>query len=135
DHMQAHSSASFMRGRTGRAVALLAARAGAAILAYALLMRTQKQVSALPQRHRGLLTQNEALEAEVAERTRDIEEARAHAERERRRVEALLQDTHHRIGNSLATVSSLLALQRMRSKFEGVRSGLEAARPRLHAVA
>jgi two-component sensor histidine kinase/CHASE3 domain sensor protein len=121
--------------RTGLVAALIAALTAAAILAYALLMRTQKQVSALAQRHRGLLTQNEALEAEVAERTRDIEEARAHAERERQRVEALLQDTNHRIGNSLATVSSLLALQMMRSKSEGVRNALEAARLRVHAVA
>jgi two-component sensor histidine kinase/CHASE3 domain sensor protein len=121
--------------RTGLVAALIAALAAAAILAYALLTRTQREVRVLAQRHRGLLTQNEALEAEVAERTRDIEEARAHAERERQRVEALLQDTNHRIGNSLATVSSLLALQMMRSKSEPVRSALEAARLRVHAVA
>ncbi|MCP8884022.1 CHASE3 domain-containing protein [Devosia sp. XJ19-1] len=121
--------------RTGLVAALIAALAAAVILAYALLKRTQKQVSALAQRHRGLLTQNEALEIEVAARTRDIEEARAHAERERQRVEALLQDTNHRIGNSLATVSSLLALQVMRSKSEPVRLALEAARLRVHAVA
>ncbi len=121
--------------RTGLVIALIAALAAAAILAYSLLMRTQRQVSVLAQRHRGLLTQNEALEAEVAERTRDIEEARAHAERERQRVEALLQDTNHRIGNSLATVSSLLALQMMRSTSEDVRTALEAARLRVHAVA
>jgi two-component sensor histidine kinase/CHASE3 domain sensor protein len=121
--------------RTGLVAALIAALTAAAILAYALLRRSQKQVSALAQRHRGLLTQNEALELEVAERTRDIEDARAHAERERQRVEALLQDTNHRIGNSLATVSSLLALQMMRSKSEAVRTALEAARLRVHAVA
>jgi two-component sensor histidine kinase/CHASE3 domain sensor protein len=121
--------------RTGLVAALIAALAAAAILAYTLLTRTQREVRVLAQRHRGLLTQNEALEAEVAERTRDIEEARAHAERERQRVEALLQDTNHRIGNSLATVSSLLALQMMRSKSEPVRLALEAARLRVHAVA
>ena len=106
---------------------IIAALAAAACLAYALMARTQKQVSAMAQRHRGLLYQNEALEAEVAERTQAIEEARAHAERERQRVEALLQDTSHRIGNSLATVSSLLALQLMRTRSEEVRVALEAA--------
>lgn len=121
--------------RTGLVAALIAALIAAGVLAYALLMRTQKQVSVLAQRQRGLVTQNEALEAEVAERTRDIQEARAHAERERQRVEALLQDTNHRIGNSLATVSSLLALQMMRSDSEDVRTALEAARLRVHAVA
>src|SRR5690606_34806892 len=100
-----------------------------------LLTRTQRQVSALALRHQGLLSQNEALEAEVQERTRAIDEARAHAEHERERVEALLQDANHRIGNSLATVSSLLALQLMRTKSSEVKAALEAARMRVHAVA
>lgn len=121
--------------RLGLVAALIAALAAAVILASALLMRTQRQVSALAQRHRGLLSQNEALETEVAERTRDIEEARARAERERQRVEALLQDTNHRIGNSLATVSSLLALQMMRTRSSEVKTALEAARLRVHAIA
>jgi two-component sensor histidine kinase/CHASE3 domain sensor protein len=114
---------------------IIAALAGAVCLAYALMARTQKQVSAMAVRHRGLIDQNEALEAEIAERTRAIEEARVHAERERQRVEALLQDTSHRIGNSLATVSSLLALQLMRTRSEEVRTALEAARLRVHAIA
>lgn len=114
---------------------IIAALAAAVCLAYALMARTQKQVSAMAQRHRGLINQNEALEVEIAERTRAIEEARAHAERERQRVEALLQDTSHRIGNSLATVSSLLALQLMRTRSEEVRTALEAARLRVHAIA
>src|SRR5690606_7440274 len=53
----------------------------------------------------------------------------------RQRVEALLQDTNHRVGNSLATVSSLLALQVMRSRSDEVRDALEAARLRVHAIA
>ncbi|WP_449395028.1 sensor histidine kinase [Devosia riboflavina] len=114
---------------------IIAALAAAVCLAYSLMARTQKQVSAMAVRHRGLIDQNEALEAEIAERTRAIEEARAHAERERQRVEALLQDTSHRIGNSLATVSSLLALQLMRTRSAEVRTALEAARLRVHAIA
>jgi two-component sensor histidine kinase/CHASE3 domain sensor protein len=123
------------RSRIWLVVTIIAALAAAVCLAYALMARTQKQVSAMAQRHRGLINQNEALEAEIAERTRAIEEARAHAERERQRVEALLQDTSHRIGNSLATVSSLLALQLMRTRSEEVRTALEAARLRVHAIA
>lgn len=114
---------------------IIAALAAAVCLGSALMARTQKEVSVLAQRQRGLLYQNEALEAEVAERTRIIEEARSHAERERQRVEALLQDTSHRIGNSLATVSSLLALQLMRTPSDEVRTALEAARLRVHAIA
>lgn len=123
------------RSRIWLVATIIAALAAAVCLAYALMTRTQKQVSAMAQRHRGLINQNEALEAEVAERTQAIEEARAHAERERQRVEALLQDTSHRIGNSLATVSSLLALQLMRTRSEEVRVALEAARLRVHAIA
>src|SRR5690606_11868066 len=87
------------------------------------------------QRQEGLVTLNEALEAQIADRTREIEQARAHAERERQRVETLLQDTNHRIGNSLATVSSLLALQMLRTSSMEVRNALEAARLRVHAIA
>ncbi|WP_297585163.1 CHASE3 domain-containing protein [Devosia sp.] len=121
--------------RTALVIALIAAMAAAVTLAYALLTRTQRQVSDLARQRRGLLSQNEALEEEIAARTRDIEEARAHAEHERERVETLLQDANHRIGNSLATVSSLLALQSIRSSSEDVRSALEAARLRVHAIA
>jgi len=128
-------NAAIDHSRVGLVAALIAALAAAVILAYALLSRTQRQVSALTLRHHGLLSQNEALEAEVAERTKAIEEARAFAEHERQRVETLLQETNHRIGNSLATVSSLLALQMMRSPAEEVKKALEAARLRVHAIA
>jgi two-component sensor histidine kinase len=52
------------------------------------------------------------------------------------RVEALLQDTNHRIGNSLATVSSLLgpAIDAQLSPSKCAQA-LEAARSRVHAVA
>ncbi|QQR39796.1 sensor histidine kinase [Devosia rhizoryzae] len=121
--------------RIGLVGALISALFAAAILAYALLSRAQRQVSDLAKRQRGLVGLNEALEAQVAERTRDIEDARAHAERERQRVETLLQDANHRIGNSLATVSSLLALQMLRVRSDEVRVALEAARLRVHAIA
>ena len=128
-------NAAIDQSRISLVAALIAALAAAAILAYALLSRTQRQVSALTQSHYGLMSQNEALEAEVAERTRAIEDARAFAEHERQRVEALLQETNHRIGNSLATVSSLLALQMMRTPSDEVKKALEAARLRVHAIA
>jgi two-component sensor histidine kinase/CHASE3 domain sensor protein len=115
--------------------ALITALAGAVLLAYVLFSRTQRQVSALAESKERLLTENEVLEAHVLERTHALEEARGHAERERQRVEALLQDANHRIGNSLATVSSLLGLQLLRSKSEEVRAALEAARSRVHAIA
>lgn len=115
--------------------ALIAALAGAVLLTYMLLTRTQRRVSALSRSQDLLMSENEVLEAHVLDRTKALEEAREHAERERQRVEALLQDANHRIGNSLATVSSLLGLQLLRSKSEEVRMALEAARSRVHSIA
>jgi len=115
--------------------AVLVALAGAAMLAFSLFHRTQQQVSALSQTKNVLLTQNEMLEAHVRERTLALEESRAHAQKERERVEALLRETNHRVGNSLSTVSSLLGLQLMRSRSNEVQEALEAARSRVHAIA
>ncbi|MBL8595115.1 MAG: CHASE3 domain-containing protein [Devosia sp.] len=114
---------------------ILAALAAAAILAYALLSRTQRKVVALAQQQNRLRSANEELEAHVRERTAEVEEARGHAERERARLETLLQDTNHRIGNSLATVSSLLGLQLARTSSDEVRNALEAAQLRVQAIA
>lgn len=116
-------------------VAILAALASAATLAYVLFTRTQQQFTSLERVSSALAEQNEELEEHVRQRTAEAEEARAHAERERARVETLLQDTNHRIGNSLATVSSLLGLQVSRTRSEEVRMALDAAQARVHAIA
>lgn len=114
---------------------ILAALAAAAILAYALLARTQRKVTALSQEQSLLRSQNVELEEHVHARTAEVQEARGRAERERARLETLLQDTNHRIGNSLATVSSLLGLQLARASSEEVRNALEAAQLRVQAIA
>jgi two-component sensor histidine kinase/CHASE3 domain sensor protein len=116
-------------------VAILAALASAATLAYVLFTRTQRQFTSLERVSSALAVQNEELEEHVRQRTAEAEEAREHAERERARVEALLQDTNHRIGNSLATVSSLLGLQVSRTRSAEVRMALDAAQARVHAIA
>lgn len=116
-------------------IAILAALGAAAILAYALFTRAQQQVAKLAQRESQLILQNEELEEHIRARTIEVEEARGRAERERARLETLLQDTNHRIGNSLATVSSLLGLQLARSGSDEVKSALEAAQGRVHAIA
>lgn len=121
--------------RTWLVAAIIAALAATAVLAYLLFSRSQREVASLSQRQSVLVSQNEELEARVSERTAEAEEARERAERERQRLETLLQDTNHRIGNSLATVSSLLGLQVARSKSDEVRSALEAAQGRVQAIA
>ena len=115
--------------------AIVAALAGAVVLGGMLFMRAQQEVRVLARNRSLLQNENDVLETRVQERTHALEEARTHAERERQRVEALLQDTSHRIGNSLATVSSLLGLQLLRSKSDEVKRALESARSRVHSIA
>lgn len=115
--------------------AIIAALGASAALAIMLFARTQRQVASLAERQMALIERKAELEAHVAARTAEVELARQSAERERERVEALLQDTNHRIGNSLATVSSLLSLQMARTSSEEVRAALDSAQGRVHAIA
>ncbi|PIT67794.1 histidine kinase, partial [Bartonella tribocorum] len=104
------------------------------ISAYFVINRFHRDVRSLKLYQLLLHSENIALEARVKERTQELERARNHAEKERQRVEILLQDASHRIGNSLGTVSSLLGLQLSRSKNEEVRSVLGAARDRIQTI-
>ncbi|WP_078674231.1 sensor histidine kinase [Bartonella elizabethae] len=104
------------------------------ISAYFVINRFHRDVRSLKLYQLLLHSENAALEARVKERTQELEKARNHAEKERQRVEILLQDASHRIGNSLGTVSSLLGLQLSRSKNEEVRSVLGAARDRIQTI-
>ena len=61
--------------------------------------------------------------------------AAAEAQSEQARVEMLMQEMNHRIGNSLGMVSALLGLQRSQSEDSDVRGALETARARVQAVA
>ncbi|MET3590354.1 two-component sensor histidine kinase/CHASE3 domain sensor protein [Bartonella silvatica] len=104
------------------------------VSAYFVINRFHRDVRSLKMYQLLLHSENIALEARVKERTQELERARNHAEKERQRVEILLQDASHRIGNSLGTVSSLLGLQLNRSKNEEVRSVLGAARDRIQTI-
>ncbi|MBX4335258.1 sensor histidine kinase [Bartonella raoultii] len=104
------------------------------ISAYFVINRFHRDVRSLKMYQMLLHSENAALEARVKERTQELEKARNYAEKERQRVEMLLQDASHRIGNSLGTVSSLLGLQLNRSKNEEVRSVLGAARDRIQTI-
>ena len=68
-------------------------------------------------------------------RTARATEARDTAQHEQERVETMLQEMNHRIGNSLGMVSALMGLQRSQSDNPAVRDALAAARTRIHAVA
>ncbi|MBC2886893.1 CHASE3 domain-containing protein [Ochrobactrum sp. CM-21-5] len=106
----------------------------ATVLGFLLFSRVQRYARALFEGQTELRTEKERLEQRVRERTAELEEERRIAERERQRVELLLQDTNHRIGNSLATVSSLLGLQMRQTLSEDARAALSAARDRVQTV-
>jgi two-component sensor histidine kinase len=122
------------RTRDWLTIAALAALASAVMLAYSLFSRVQRYARELREGQSALISENVLLEQRVKERTAELENARAIAERERQRVEALLQDSNHRIGNSLATVSSLLSLQLRQAANEDTRRVLIAARDRVQTI-
>ncbi len=120
--------------RAALTLAAIVAVVSTFISAYFVINRFRRDVRYLKTYQLLLHSENAALEARVKERTQELEKARNHAEKERQRVEMLLQDASHRIGNSLSTVSSLLALQLNRSKNKEVRSVLGAARDRIQTI-
>lgn len=103
-------------------------------LGYLLINRFRHELKQLVQQSDLLGKENEVLEQRVLEHTSELEAARHYAEKERARVELLLQDTSHRIGNSLAMVSSLLNLQSNRTDDEQVRAALTSARDRILTI-
>ena len=112
----------------------IVALASAVMLGFLLFSRVQRAARVLFEGQSALLSEKELLEQRVKERTAELEKERAIAERERQRVEILLQDSNHRIGNSLATVSSLLGLQLRQTRSEEARAALSAARDRVQTV-
>jgi len=121
--------------RNGLTTTALVAIFSTFVLGYAIINRLRYNVRRLHNRQTRLSSENAILEQRVKDRTIALEAARAHAEKERQRVETLLQDASHRIGNSLATVSSLLGLQLQRSRNPQVRTALSSARDRIQTIA
>ena len=104
-------------GSTGIVVAL----AGLAFAAW-------QQLRARQRRSAALALSNAELEQIVMERTRQLES-------ERLRIEALLRDVNHRVGNNLAMVSALLNVQSRQSPEPAVKTALMQAQTRIQAIA
>ncbi len=122
------------RMRSALSIASLSSLGGAMILAFILSSRRSRYVRQLIEGQSELLTEKSILEAMVQNRTAELEKAMQVAKRERERVETLLQDSDHRIGNSLATVSSLLGIQMRKVSAEETRAALAAARDRIQTI-
>ncbi|MFX5554981.1 histidine kinase dimerization/phosphoacceptor domain -containing protein, partial [Acinetobacter baumannii] len=77
---------------------------GIALALVFLAFAAWRQLHAGNRRNFNLARTNSLLDQRVAERTQQLEN-------EKLRVEALLKDVNHRVGNNLATVSALLNVQ------------------------
>jgi two-component sensor histidine kinase len=106
-----------------------------ALLSVVALSRARRQVGDLRERQRTLLDMNEILEERVADRTAELQQAKAEIERERDQIKALLADVNHRIGNNLQLVSSMLGFHSRFVGGEEARKALEAARNQVQSIA
>jgi two-component sensor histidine kinase/CHASE3 domain sensor protein len=110
----------------------LAIISGLLILQLAML---REQNRAQQARNTQIMALNTELEHHVAERTKELEAAKKSLEEENLRVESLLRDLHHRVGNSLQLVASFLSLQANQVEGEEAKSTLRAARGRVLSIA
>lgn len=109
------------RRRLLASIGIVVALAGLAFAAWQQL-RTRQRRSAL------LASSNAQLERVVSERTQQLEN-------EQLRIEALLRDVNHRVGNNLAMVSALLNVQSRQTREPAVRDALSQAQSRIQAIA
>ena len=107
--------------RLWASVGIVVALAGLAFAAWQQLRTRQRRSITLAEN-------NAELERIVGERTRELEN-------ERLRIEALLRDVSHRVGNNLAMVSALLSVQSRQSREPVVRTALQQAQARIQAIA
>ena len=110
-----------VRRRLFASIGIVVALAGLAFAAWQQLRTRQR-------RSLSLAVSNAQLEQIVSERTRQLEN-------ERLRIEALLRDVNHRVGNNLAMVSALLNVQSRQSREPAVRTALQQAQSRIQAIA
>lgn len=94
----------------------------------ALAFAAWQQLRTRQRRSRLLAISNAELEQIVGERTQQLEN-------ERLRIEALLRDVNHRVGNNLAMVSALLNVQSRQTHEPAVRTALSQAQSRIQAIA
>lgn len=109
------------RRRVLASVGILVALAGLCFAAW-LQLRVRHRRAVL------LSSSNAELERKVSERTLQLEN-------ERLRIEALLRDVNHRVGNNLAMVSALLNVQSRQTREPAVKQALAQAQSRIQAIA
>lgn len=109
------------RRRLWASIGIVVALAALAFAAW-LQLRSRQRRSAV------LAMTNAELEQIVSERTQQLEG-------ERERIEGLLRDVNHRVGNNLAMVSALLNVQSRQTREPAVKDALAQAQSRIQAIA
>ncbi|TCR68708.1 two-component sensor histidine kinase [Bosea sp. BK604] len=109
------------RRRLWASIGIVVALAALAFVAWSQLRSRQRRSAVLAMT-------NAELEQIVAERTQQLEG-------ERVRIEALLRDVNHRVGNNLAMVSALLNVQSRQTREPAVKDALTQAQSRIQAIA
>jgi two-component sensor histidine kinase/CHASE3 domain sensor protein len=134
--------AEYLSASANLRIALIGAIALASLLGIISSYLTNRQIDNIAAHQQKLLDLNRSLEERVRQRTaeldleRQVAEAQTRlAEREKERVELVLRDTNHRVGNNLALVSSLIGLQIGATASQEAKAALEAARNRVQAIA
>ncbi|MBX3505853.1 MAG: CHASE3 domain-containing protein [Parvibaculum sp.] len=127
--------------RTWLSASLIGALAATLVLTVLSVQLTRRQFAGMANRQEQLRALNDELEARVRDRTRELEIAREmaeaeanRAEYERGRVELLLREVTHRVGNNLAMVSSLLRMQQAKLEDDAARAAIETARGRIQTI-
>ena len=134
-------AAKMISSRAWLSTSLIGALGASLVLAILSLQLTRRQFATVTSKRDQLIVLNEELEARVRERTQELEIARERAEAEtnraeyeRGRVELLLREVTHRVGNNLAMVSSLLRMQQAKLDDDAARSAIETARGRIQTI-
>jgi len=116
-------------------ISILGMLIAAIVLGAASAIIERRHAKTIDQARRALVLANADLEARIEERTREVEAANTDLETKNARIEGLLTDMNHRIGNSLQFVSSFLRMQERVSDSEEVKQALSSAGDRIMAIA
>lgn len=132
----------FARAYKRQTIFILSAIVGAFLVAGATVLIINKQIRDLRRSRAELGDLNATLEQKVNERTRDLlsasvelEQKHAEAAFERSRVELLLRELNHRVGNNLAMVSAFLGIEAAHTKNVEARDIIDRARTRIQGIA
>jgi two-component sensor histidine kinase/CHASE3 domain sensor protein len=132
----------FSQAYRSQTIFSFSAMGGAILLAAGTMLVMHRQLQDLQKAREALSLLNQSLEQKVETRTVELitlaaalEQKRAEAVFEKSRIELLLRELNHRIGNNLATASAFLGLEAGNTKNVEAKRIIESARSRILGIA